>query len=59
MSLRTIIVNRDGLQYVQVATQETKNEKIAKLASRAGAFIDRHLFSSDISHLPLPKKEKH
>ena len=57
--MRTIIVEREGLSYVEVSTKETKLEKIEKFATKAGKFIDKVLFSSDISHLPVPKKEMH
>ena len=57
--MRMIIVEREGLSYVEVSTKETKLEKIEKFATKAGKFIDKVLFSSDISHLPVPKKEMH
>lgn len=55
--MRTIIVKRDGIQYVEVATKETTFDKLRKIAGRVGERIDQVLFASDISHLPVPKKE--
>ena len=58
--MRTIIVNRDGLDYIEVATQKTRRQKLAEFASAAAKQIDKVLFyGADINNLPAPRKEVH
>lgn len=57
MSMRTIAKKKsDGLTYVVVATKPTTTEKLQSFATRLGDAIDRVIFKTDISHLPVPPK---
>lgn len=56
--MRTIATKRnDGLTYVTVATKPTVTEKVQSFTSKLGEAIDRVIFKSDLSHMPLPPKD--
>ena len=52
MPLRTIVIKRDGLQYVVPATQPTFAQRIAPAVDKLGKFIDRVLFAGLVVDMP-------
>ena len=62
-NLTTIVVAKDGLDYVVPATEPTRREKIAKFMDKAGEMIDRFLFTSDLGQInsvkASPRKGMH
>ena len=60
MNIRTIVVKRDGLDYIEIATKPTLRQKIAAFLPIAAQKIDKVLFyGADISSIPAPRKDIH
>ena len=62
-NLTTIVVAKDGLDYIVPATEPTRREKIAKMIDKAGEVIDRLFFTSDLGPInsvkASPRKGMH
>lgn len=61
MPLTTIVVSKDGLDYVVPATEPTRREKIAQFMDKAAVVIDRIFFTTDLGPIvkASPRKEMH